>query len=426
MKLFILILQASLLFAFSKHPSDEQMKMFDYLSKTPSLDRSVYDLYQESSAKYIWCDNKHLKENASDLIQAIEKSRYHGLNPKKYNYDKVKQELKKSSINKIELDVLLTELYIKLAKDLYYSKSKHRLLKKKIKIPFYSILSEAIKEQSIQTSLKNLAPKHRAYWRMYRYLKQHKLSKEKMIIVKKNMDRWRLYSNEEILDYIEVNLAGFWLDVVVDEKSLFDSKIVIGKLKTKTPLLESKIEKIVFNPYWFIPESIFNKNLLNRARKEPKLIESRGVLAFKKENLQNATPVPMDKIDFTQDVYDKYVFRENTSRKNPLGGIKIIFENAHHVYLHDTPHKEKFRYKKRAFSSGCIRVADINSLAHFLYNYHNKKSVSQHYINSLVNYRDSKTVKLKKKLHIYVTYQTAWVNEKGVLQFEEDIYGYDN
>lgn len=427
MKLLIFILfHTSFLLAFSKHPSDEQMKMFDYLNKTTTLDPSLYEVYKESSANYLWCDDIHMKENISDLIQAIKKSRYHGLDPKKYNYKKVTQELNKKRIDRVKLDVLLTQLYIKLAKDLYYPHSKKPLLKKKKKVQFYSILKEAIEQQSIQTSLKNLAPKHREYWRMYRYLKKHKVSKEKFYLLKKNMDRWRLYENEDIRDYIEVNLAGFWLDVVVDEKSLFDTKVVIGKVETQTPLLESKIEKIVFNPYWFIPESIFNKNLLERAKKYPKLIESRGVAAFKKENLENPTPISMDKIDFTQDVYDKYIFRENTSRKNPLGGIKIIFDNAHHVYLHDTPHKEKFKYKERAFSSGCIRVEGINRLAHFLYNYHNKRVVTQHNIDSLINYKNSKTVRLKDKLHIYITYQTAWVNERGELQLEKDIYGYDN
>ena len=32
---------------------------------------------------------------------------------------------------------------------------------------------------------------------------------------------------------------------------------------------------------------------------------------------------------------------------------------------------------------------------------------------------------LRKKYPVYITYQTAWVDEEGLIQFREDIYGHD-
>ena len=40
-----------------------------------------------------------------------------------------------------------------------------------------------------------------------------------------------------------------------------------------------------------------------------------------------------------------------------------MFPNDHAIYLHDTPSKELFDEETRAFSHGCIRVEDPQSLA---------------------------------------------------------------
>ena len=40
-----------------------------------------------------------------------------------------------------------------------------------------------------------------------------------------------------------------------------------------------------------------------------------------------------------------------------------MFPNKHSIYMHDTPAKQLFKKDKRAFSHGCVRLADPRAMA---------------------------------------------------------------
>jgi len=46
-------------------------------------------------------------------------------------------------------------------------------------------------------------------------------------------------------------------------------------------------------------------------------------------------------------------------------------------------------------------------------------------ISEAMNSGEEKYVKLKDPIPVIITYYTAWVDEKGQLNFREDIYGHD-
>ena len=52
--------------------------------------------------------------------------------------------------------------------------------------------------------------------------------------------------------------------------------------------------------------------------------------------------------------------------KNSLGLIKFLFPNSNDIYLHDTPSKNLFEREDRAFSHGCIRIQNPNTLAELI------------------------------------------------------------
>jgi murein L,D-transpeptidase YcbB/YkuD len=58
--------------------------------------------------------------------------------------------------------------------------------------------------------------------------------------------------------------------------------------------------------------------------------------------------------------------RQRPGDDNALGPIKFAFPNAHDVYLHGTPVPRLFAQARRAFSHGCIRVADPVALAAYV------------------------------------------------------------
>ena len=104
--------------------------------------------------------------------------------------------------------------------------------------------------------------------------------------------------------------------------------------------------------------------------------------------------------------------------KNFLGRIKITFSNPFQVYLHDTPFKELFKQKRRAFSSGCIRINDALSLTSYTLNKDKNEIVN--FINS------NKTLDLvpSKNIYVYIFYFTALV-KNDTIYFYEDLYNFD-
>src|SRR5690606_4375527 len=92
------------------------------------------------------------------------------------------------------------------------------------------------------------------------------------------------------------------------------------------------------------------------------------------------------------------------------------------IYFHDTPAKSLFEKDVRAYSHGCIRLADPEKLANYLLrdsDWDAKK------IQVAMNSNKEEYVKLKNPVPVFITYYTAWVDDNGVLNFRDDIYGHD-
>ena len=59
--------------------------------------------------------------------------------------------------------------------------------------------------------------------------------------------------------YVLVNIPSMHLVAVDGEKQL-SMRIGLGSMETKTPLLNSRIKRMDFNPQWIIPKSIIKKS----------------------------------------------------------------------------------------------------------------------------------------------------------------------
>ena len=115
--------------------------------------------------------------------------------------------------------------------------------------------------------------------------------------------------------------------------------------------------------------------------------------------------------------------RQLPGTSNSLGLVKFLFPNSHSIYLHDTPSKSLFEKEKRAFSHGCIRLAEPKKLAMYLLRDDPEWTSSK--INEAMNRGVEKFVALKKSVPVYISYFTCWVDKKGNLQFRDDVYKRD-
>ncbi len=225
-------------------------------------------------------------------------------------------------------------------------------------------------------------------------------------IILANMERWRWMPHDLGKTYVIVNLPDYTLHVMHDGKQVWMTKIVIGKPDKPTPIMSAEMKYITINPTWNVPPSIVNNEYLPALAQDPTVLERMGL---------RVSHNPDGTIHISQPPGDK----------NALGRIRFNFPNKFLVYQHDTPDKNLFAYAKRAFSHGCMRVFDPPKYAEVLL--------------SLVRPGDDYTEERIKKMYgtnetdiqfpsfipVHLTYQTAFVDDAGKIEFREDIYGRD-
>ncbi len=214
-----------------------------------------------------------------------------------------------------------------------------------------------------------------------------------------NIERFRKFNQHNISNYLLVNIPEFKLHLFKKNQLQWSMDIIVGKVKNPTAVFENTIQYVVFSPYWNVPNSILNNELMPLIRRNRNYISS--------HNME----------------WTAGKLRQRPGADNPLGLIKFLFPNKYNIYLHDTPMKSLFKSEKRAFSHGCIRIADAPKLAEYLLK--NDTSWNIEKIRIAMNANIEHYVKLKYPLPILINYFTSWVDEKGLLHFTKDIYKKD-
>ncbi len=228
------------------------------------------------------------------------------------------------------------------------------------------------------------------------------IERVKQILINLNRMRWLPTQPQGRL--IEVNIPAFNLHVYNGQKMVFTMPVVVGKDGHNTTLFSDKMTTIVFSPYWNVPPSIVKKEILPGIQKDPNYLEEHNM-----ERNGGTDSMP--------------VIRQKPGPDNSLGKVKFLFPNEFNIYLHDTPAKGLFNKDVRAYSHGCIRLADAEKMADYLLQ--NSSNWTPEKIHEAMNSGDEQFVKLKDPVPVFITYYTAWVDENGQLNFRDDIYGHD-
>jgi len=137
------------------------------------------------------------------------------------------------------------------------------------------------------------------------------------------------------------------------------------------------------------------------------------------------TIIDLDTINWSTLNTNNFTYRlqQAPGKQNALGQIKFMISNERAIYLHDTSQKQLFAKTKRTLSSGCIRVEKPLELATALLN--TKSSWNKEDLTAVIAAEEPRKINLDTPIPVYLTYWTAWVNQKGVLQLRDDIYRND-
>jgi murein L,D-transpeptidase YcbB/YkuD len=246
--------------------------------------------------------------------------------------------------------------------------------------------------------------------------------------IRLNMERWRWFSPERYGDYVMVNLPAFSLTLVEKGEAVLQMAVIIGREARKTPTMDATMRYLVFNPYWRIPTTILNEDVVPKAAADPDYFAKRRITIFRSDDPEEREPIDPGTIDWAHwkpaaDVW-RYTLRQEPGPQNALGYVKFIFPNDEDIYIHDTPHTEYFSNHRKMFSSGCIRAEKPIELAKKLLE-RGDPGITYRKIFSMLGSGRRQTVRLAEPIHVYLTYQTAWADLEGKVHYREDLYGYD-
>ncbi len=223
--------------------------------------------------------------------------------------------------------------------------------------------------------------------------------------------------------YVAVNIPAAQVEAVEGDKVISRHTGVVGKPDRATPILSTTIHEMNFNPVWRLPPTVINKDLIPRGRE----MQSKGQNVLVKFGIDaydgNGKKVDPEKINWSSRQPHSLSYRQQPGKDNAMGFLKINFANSHSVYMHDTPSDSIFGRNFRAASSGCIRVANIETLAAWLLR--GNQGWNSDKIASLKESRERMDVKLKKPVPLHFVYVTAWATPDGVVQFRRDLYDRD-
>jgi murein L,D-transpeptidase YcbB/YkuD len=224
-----------------------------------------------------------------------------------------------------------------------------------------------------------------------------------------NMERWRWLPRKlgNAQDtYVMVNVPDYTLRLVRNGKTYWKTKIVVGKPSKATPMISAEMKYITVNPTWNVPPSIIQNEYLPALQEDPNALDRIGLKIRQDPDgtVHNFQPPGAD---------------------NALGRIRFNFPNKFLVYQHDTPDKYLFKRAKRAYSHGCMRVEDPVEYATKLLSI---EQPQQNYTPARIEsmFGDGEiNINFPHPIPVHLTYQTAFVDQDGKLQFREDIYGRD-
>ena len=227
-----------------------------------------------------------------------------------------------------------------------------------------------------------------------------------------NMERWRWLPRDLGAPsignaYVILNIPDYTLKVMQNGAQVWTTRVVTGQPGIHaTPLLTETMKFITVNPTWNVPPSIIYNEYLPALQQDPSVLERMGL-----------------KLEHDRD--GSIHISQPPGERNALGRIRFNFPNKFLVYQHDTPDKNLFAKEDRAFSHGCMRVQNPDQYASVLLGI---TEPNAHYtpekIRSMYGHSEI-DLKFPTPIPVNITYQTAFVDNDGNLQFRKDVYGRD-
>jgi L,D-transpeptidase YcbB len=406
------------------------------LLRNPGLTsrQSVLEFYASRSFSLYWSVGTGFTPAADSLIQILHQASQFGLIPQDYHVDEIEKLLKDTlSTDRVSrVDVLLTDSYLTLHAHIRRGRLDPGTLQRLnlSSMPDAEAIAalQNIHNTPIGGHLNLLEPKGPQYQQLKNVLqsflllgKGDSIQRKRAIKISLNMERWR-WQKPWPDRYVLVNIPTFRLRVVENDSLWLESKVIVGKRETPTPVLESLIRSFVIYPYWHVPFSISTGEILPALQADASYLQKNN---FEVLNT-GGTVIDPDTIQWGLYSVDEFPFilRQREGSENSMGIIKFNFTNNYGVYLHDTNSKRLYQRVNRDLSHGCVRVDRAVGLAHYLVR-EDDIYVSPEDLDQYLSLQQRLKIELRKPITLKLAYFTAEV-DNGVARFYDDIYRKDS
>jgi murein L,D-transpeptidase YcbB/YkuD len=378
---------------------------------------SVEAFYQSRNLSPLWLDKGVPNARAAAVIARMGNAAADGLEPGDY---KAPAFAGLAPVALAEAELKLTHAVLTYARHVQAGRFPYSRVSRNIELPQAApepadVLRTVADAADAGTALDAYSPQNEPYHKLKAMLGELRAkfgdtkgeAPRQIETIIANMERWRWYPRDLGEAHSLVNLPDFTLKVMHNGQQVWTTRIVIGKPSMPTPLLSERMKTITVNPTWHVPQSIVHNEYLPALAQDPTVLERMGLrVSYSGGGVEISMP-PGD--------------------SNALGRVRFNFPNRFSVYQHDTPNKDLFAHTVRAYSHGCMRVQDPPKYAEVLLNL---ARPNEHWSAGAIRHmygRAEQDLQLQPvPILVHLTYQTAFIDNAGKLQFRPDVYNLDS
>ncbi|MEE3041812.1 MAG: L,D-transpeptidase family protein [Candidatus Latescibacterota bacterium] len=370
-----------------------------------------------------WVGPRGVLSQADQLIQAVEAGAGVGLPGELYRLVELREAVEASrgprdAEHLARVDLALSETFIVYADHIRRGLVDPRTVNEHWHVPdrrtdLAGLLTTSLSLQNVGPALGRLQPRRSVYSELGRFLRQSSdLRRNKL---EANLERWRWLPRDLGSDYLLVRLAAFELDWIRAGVQQPTRRVIVGTPFQRTPSFASQITDIVVHPFWHVPASIAQHELVPRMSRNPDFARAAGFRV-----LRDGRPAELMNVDWGDSLQTRrLLFVQAPGGGNPLGSVKFNLPNPFSIFLHDTPVKSHFTDQERDLSHGCVRVEGAIELARQILG-----SRAPLFDSLLANHQTG-AVSLGRPLPVFFIYWTVDVVD-GELRDLEDVYDEDS
>jgi murein L,D-transpeptidase YcbB/YkuD len=139
-----------------------------------------------------------------------------------------------------------------------------------------------------------------------------------------NLERWRWLPDDLGSRHILVNIAGFSVVVVEDDRKALEMRAIVGREYRQTPVFSAQMTYLVLSPFWHVPPTIAAIDKLPEIKKDPAYIASQSMVLLDAATNQPVDESSVDWEAMTGSVFNqKYRLRQEPGPRNALGDVIV-------------------------------------------------------------------------------------------------------